>query len=26
VIDGVIEQVKKGAPSGREDLWVGVNP
>jgi len=26
VIDGVIEQARKGAPSGREDLWVGVNP
>jgi pyruvate/2-oxoacid:ferredoxin oxidoreductase alpha subunit len=26
VIDGVIEQARQGAPSGREDLWVGVKP
>ncbi|MHB1310687.1 MAG: pyruvate ferredoxin oxidoreductase [Gemmatimonadaceae bacterium] len=26
VIDGIIERTRQGAPSGREDLWVGVNP
>jgi pyruvate/2-oxoacid:ferredoxin oxidoreductase alpha subunit len=26
VIDDVIDRARQGAPSGREDLWVGVNP
>jgi pyruvate ferredoxin oxidoreductase alpha subunit len=26
VIDEVIERTRQGAPTGREDIWVGVNP